>query len=109
MCAVRVVGVTGQLSLQHAVFGDGTVKHIVIMLASGPALGSWLATALLIVTSLPFLCFTVPSPKTACCRLSWPVTPTTRTAAAGGCYPAFGKAEQGFVAHSECRSPRRFA
>ncbi len=35
----------------------GYLAGIVIMLASGPALGSWLATALLIVTSLPFLLY----------------------------------------------------
>ena len=35
----------------------GYVAGIVIILASGPALDSWLATALLIVTSLPFLLY----------------------------------------------------
>ena len=33
----------------------GYLAGIVIMVASGPALGSWLAAALLVVASLPFL------------------------------------------------------
>jgi protein-S-isoprenylcysteine O-methyltransferase Ste14 len=33
----------------------GYLAGIVIMVASGPALGSWIAAALLIVASLPFL------------------------------------------------------
>jgi protein-S-isoprenylcysteine O-methyltransferase Ste14 len=50
---------------QHVVTGGpyafvrhpGYLAGIVIILASGPALGSWLATALLVVASLPFLLY----------------------------------------------------
>jgi protein-S-isoprenylcysteine O-methyltransferase Ste14 len=35
----------------------GYLAGIVIILASGPALGSWFATALLVVASLPFLLY----------------------------------------------------
>jgi len=85
----------------------GYLAGVVIIFASGPALGSWLATSLVIASSVPFLLYRAVTEDRVLqsCR----ATATMRAAFAGGCYPAFGEAEQGFAAFSGCRPVSRFA
>ena len=75
----------------------GYLAGVVIMVASGIALGSWLAAAMPIAFG-PRSCCTGPSPKTACCRPSCQATATTRPGCAGACCRGFGEARQGLVA-----------
>jgi protein-S-isoprenylcysteine O-methyltransferase Ste14 len=76
----------------------------VIILASGPALGSWLA-AVLVISSLPFLLYRavsedhvlqaeLPGYADYARRVRWRLV------------PAFGEAEQGFAAPSPSTSLR---
>jgi protein-S-isoprenylcysteine O-methyltransferase Ste14 len=85
----------------------GYLAGIVIILASGLALGSWLAA--LLVPRACRSCSTAPSAKTASFRPNCPAMPTMRAASAGAWCPAFGEAEQGFAAPSPSTSLRRFA
>ena len=85
----------------------GYLAGIVIMLASGLALGSWLAALLVIVSSLPFLLYRAVS-EDRVLQAELPV-PTMRAASAGAWCPAFGEAEQGFASPSRSTSLRQFA
>jgi protein-S-isoprenylcysteine O-methyltransferase Ste14 len=90
---------------QHVVAGGpyafvrhpGYLAGIVIILASGPALGSWLSPRRCWSSRACHSCFTAPSPRTACSRRNWRATPTMRAVCVGGCCRAFGEAEQGFA------------
>ena len=92
---VRIQNDRGQVVITTGPYAiirhPGYLAGIVIVVASGPALDSWIAAAVLVVSALPFLLYRAATEDRVLLAELPGYRATTRSGCAGGCCREFGE------------------